>query len=68
MASKRKAKSYKRVCYGILTPEGDLWMSESCICEDKSVLLSEELASAPVGSKIIPLYVVRPLTAREKGR
>jgi hypothetical protein len=56
MAGKRKV-AYKRVCYGIQKPDGELWMSESCICEDKSTLLIEELKSAPEGSKVVPLFV-----------
>lgn len=51
------ARQFKPVCYGILEPDGTLYMSENCICEDKDVLRDEVLECAPEGSKIVRLYV-----------
>ena len=54
------APKLKRVAYGILKPDGELYMSESCICEDKICLLEElEGANQEADGKcmIVPLYV-----------
>ena len=56
---KQWRKQFTPICYGILQPDGTLYMSESCICEDEQPLRDEVLECAPEGSRIVRLYVKR---------
>jgi hypothetical protein len=59
--SRDRAISFTPVCYGILKPDGELWMSESCICEDADILRNEELPGineeVAGKCKVVRLYV-----------
>ncbi len=62
LGGKGRKATYRAVdCYGILQPDGRLWMGENCVCREADVLESEVLSEAndEVNGKcrVVKLYV-----------